>query len=82
MSPQDAATNFWVIDAEGLITQNRPHLPDYVARFARPVGDNTAQEGDSLLDVVRKVKPTILLGLAGAELMNESGMTPVNLRAA
>eukprot|EP00878_Enallax_costatus_P010809 GHUV01011286.1.p1 GENE.GHUV01011286.1~~GHUV01011286.1.p1 ORF type:complete len:640 (+),score=175.69 GHUV01011286.1:1018-2937(+) len=66
MSPEDASSNFWVIDAQGLITQSRPNLPDYVARFARPVGDSTAQEGDKLLDVVRKVKPTILLGLAGA----------------
>lgn len=74
MSPEAAAANFWVLDAQGLITQNRPGLPDYVARFARPVGDSSAQEGDKLLDVVRKVKPTILLGLAGDERLGVSSL--------
>lgn len=66
-----AAAQFWVLDAAGLITQFRPDLPDYVSEFARPVNCSTASEGDGLLDVVRKVKPTVLLGLAGEHLQAE-----------
>lgn len=75
MTPEAAAANFWVLDADGLITRSRKGLADYVARFARPVGDNSADEGDKLLDVVKKVKPTILLGLAGMCLVQ--GMRPL-----
>jgi malate dehydrogenase (decarboxylating) len=65
ISPQEAAANFWVLDKDGLITQQRSNLPDYVARFARPVGEGRG-EGAGLLDVVEAVQPTVLLGLAGA----------------
>lgn len=51
-------------DAAGLITTSRAGLPDYVERFARR--EAGAAEGAGLLDVVRSVQPTILLGLAGA----------------
>lgn len=64
ISPQAAAANFWVLDKDGLITQQRSTLPDYVARFARPVGEGRG-EGAGLLDVVEAVQPTVLLGLAG-----------------
>jgi hypothetical protein len=59
-----APSNFWVLDKDGLITQERSNLPDYVSRFARPVGAD-ARDGAGLLEVVKAVKPTVLLGLAG-----------------
>jgi hypothetical protein len=40
----------------------RPNLPPHVEAFARPEKE---LEGASLLEVVRKVKPTVMLGLAG-----------------
>jgi malic enzyme len=64
LSPQAAASNFWVLDKDGLITQARPNQLDYVSRFARPEGE-TVREGAGLLEVVKTVKPTVLLGLAG-----------------
>lgn len=64
LGPAAAASNFWVLDKDGLITQQRRNMPDYVARFARPVGEATP-EGAGLLEVVKAVKPTVLLGLAG-----------------
>lgn len=65
LSPQAAASNFWVLDKDGLITQARPNQLDYVSRFARPEGE-AVREGAGLLEVVKTVKPTVLLGLAGA----------------
>lgn len=59
-----APRNFWVLDKDGLITEERSNLPDYVSRFARPVGAD-ARDGTGLLEVVKAVKPTVLLGLAG-----------------
>jgi hypothetical protein len=61
-----APRNFWVLDKDGLITEERSNLPDYVSRFARPVGADESRDGAGLLEVVKAVKPTVLLGLAGA----------------
>ncbi|KAF6260946.1 hypothetical protein COO60DRAFT_1504086 [Scenedesmus sp. NREL 46B-D3] len=66
LTPEASASHFWVLDAQGLVTQHRPGLPHYVSLFARPTSCSVAAEGDGLLEVVRKVKPTVLLGLAGA----------------
>jgi hypothetical protein len=49
---------------QGLITHSRHGVPDYVERFARPAGLGDI-EGEELLQVVKRVKPTILMGLAG-----------------
>jgi Malic enzyme, NAD binding domain len=69
LSPEAAAAQFWVLDANGLITTSRQGTPAHVARFARRGGSSSGgkgeQEGATLLDVVRDVRPTVLLGLAG-----------------
>lgn len=75
-TPHSAASNFWVLDKDGLITQERSNLPDYVSRFAQPVAPG-AGEGASLLEVIKAVKPTVLLGLAGAPVL----LPVVRLRA-
>ena len=63
ISKEQAARNFWVLDKDGLITAARGELPEHVVPFARPATEGG--EGQDLLEVVEKVKPTVLLGLAG-----------------
>lgn len=59
---------FWVLDKDGLITKARKGLDPAVARFARGYGPDEVpdlHEGASLVEVVKKVKPHVLLGLSG-----------------
>ncbi|CAN6465224.1 unnamed protein product [Victoria cruziana] len=59
---------FWLLDKDGLITKARRGLDPAAARFARGSGPGEMEglgEGASLLEVVRTVKPHVLLGLSG-----------------
>ncbi|KAJ8450194.1 hypothetical protein Cgig2_033388 [Carnegiea gigantea] len=58
--------NFYLIDKDGLITKERKNLDPAAAPFARdPDETEGLREGASLVEVVRKVKPDVLLGLSG-----------------
>eukprot|EP00891_Asterochloris_glomerata_P006016 jgi/Astpho2/6016/Aster-03973 len=61
---EEATHHFWILDANGLITRKRSDITSYVQPFARD--DDVQHEGESLEQVVKRVKPTILIGLAGA----------------
>ncbi|KAL9245339.1 hypothetical protein vseg_019002 [Gypsophila vaccaria] len=57
---------FYLIDKDGLITKERKNLDPAAESFARyPGEDNGLREGANLAEVVRKVKPDVLLGLSG-----------------
>ncbi|XP_078427454.1 NAD-dependent malic enzyme 2 [Wolffia australiana] len=59
---------FWLLDKDGLVTKDRPHLDPAAAPFARGSGPGEIEgltEGASLLEVIKKVKPHVLLGLSG-----------------
>ncbi|KAK9792672.1 hypothetical protein WJX73_006593 [Symbiochloris irregularis] len=60
---QEARSQFWVLDAKGLITSERTDLTAVVQPFARQ--DEESSEGETLLEVVKRVKPTVLVGLSG-----------------
>ncbi|KAG2537148.1 NAD-dependent malic enzyme 59 kDa isoform, mitochondrial-like isoform X2 [Panicum virgatum] len=65
---EEGHNQFWVLDKNGLITKDRKDLDPAVANFARGHGPNEIpdlHEGASLVEVVRKVKPHVLLGLSG-----------------
>jgi Malic enzyme len=66
MSSQEARSNFWLMDSQGLITEDREDLDYFKATYARPQEEtqNWDKKGENmcLLDVVCNVKPTILIG--------------------
>ncbi|XP_015901716.1 NAD-dependent malic enzyme 59 kDa isoform, mitochondrial isoform X1 [Ziziphus jujuba] len=62
-----AANNqFYLIDKDGLVTKERKNLDPAAAPFAKdPAGIDGLREGASLIEVLKKVKPDVLLGLSG-----------------
>ncbi|MEN6292929.1 MAG: NAD-dependent malic enzyme [Methanobacterium sp.] len=66
LSSQEARSRFWLMDSQGLITNDRENLDYFKASYARPKEES--QNGDkkskitSLLDVICNVNPTILIG--------------------
>ncbi|XP_074279899.1 NAD-dependent malic enzyme 59 kDa isoform, mitochondrial [Silene latifolia] len=57
---------FYLIDKDGLVTKDRKKLDPAAASFAKyPEEIDGLREGANLAEVVRKVKPDVLLGLSG-----------------
>lgn len=60
LTPEQARKRFWLVDSKGLVTTGRGDtLAEHKVPYAR-------EEGylETLLDVVKQVKPTVLLGLS------------------
>ena len=66
LSREEAKQRVWLIDINGLVTDDMEGLPDYQQEYARPateVADWAKTDGKiGLLEVVKQVKPTILIG--------------------
>jgi malate dehydrogenase (oxaloacetate-decarboxylating) len=68
LSKQDATRRFWCVDRQGLLTADMAgQLRDYQAPYARPAAEKAWKrdgngDGASLAEVVRQVKPTMLIG--------------------
>lgn len=70
LTPEEARRRVWLIDRNGLVTDDMEDLPDYQKPYARPAGEvshwaheqvnGRSQVG--LLETVRRVEPTILIG--------------------
>ncbi|XP_044584441.1 NADP-dependent malic enzyme isoform X3 [Cotesia glomerata] len=61
ISEKEAISKIWMVDSKGLIVKNRPSggITEHKAKFARdhaPI--------DTLVEVVKTVKPTVLIGAA------------------
>ncbi|KAG8363487.1 hypothetical protein BUALT_Bualt19G0027500 [Buddleja alternifolia] len=64
---ESARSQFWVVDANGLLTEARENIDQDARPFARKVKEIERQgltEGAKLAEVVRQVKPDVLLGLS------------------
>jgi len=67
LSPEEAATRFWCVDRQGLLTNGMnvpPH--DFQHDFMRPVSESRGwkhgEAGIGLAEVVHRVRPTMLIG--------------------
>jgi len=65
LSESEAYSRFYLIDALGLITDQTPDLLDFQRPFAQKNLDPKNLDPISLLEVIRKIKPTVLLGVSG-----------------
>ncbi|GHH09516.1 NAD-dependent malic enzyme [Streptomyces lanatus] len=65
-SEERATAQVWLIDKQGLLTRDMQNLRDFQQRYARDPGEvdgwADGDDGISLLETVRRVRPTILLG--------------------
>jgi malate dehydrogenase (oxaloacetate-decarboxylating) len=73
LSKEDAARRFWCVDRQGLLTADMAdQLRDYQVTYARPIAESTGWKHDGngngvdLAEVVRRVKPTMLIGASTA----------------
>lgn len=64
VSPEQATRQVWLIDVNGLVTEDMKDLPNYQAPYARPKGEvkDWADGTIDLLTTIKQVKPTILIG--------------------
>jgi malate dehydrogenase (oxaloacetate-decarboxylating) len=69
-SQQQATSQVWLVDKNGLVTDDMDDLPDYQQPYARPASEvQDWQRADGkidLLEVIKQVKPTILIGTSTA----------------
>lgn len=64
---ESAKSQFWVVDANGLITEDRTNINSDALPFAKNAKEMKRQglrEGSSLVEVVQQIKPDVLLGLS------------------
>ena len=69
LSKEDASRRFWCVDRQGLLTTDMTdRLLDHQVSYVRPASESKAwrhdapDNGISLAEVVRRVKPTMLVG--------------------
>ena len=71
LSAEDAARRFWCVDVHGLLTSDMgDRLHDYQASYARPATEVKTWRRDAadripLIEVIRQVRPTMLIGTSG-----------------
>ncbi|GGJ27085.1 NAD-dependent malic enzyme [Streptomyces brasiliensis] len=71
LSREEATRRFWTVDRHGLITDDQDGLRDFQLPYARPAQEvsgwqrDAAVSGISLEEVVRQVRPTVLIGTSG-----------------
>jgi malate dehydrogenase (oxaloacetate-decarboxylating) len=64
--PPEEASRFWFLDDKGLLRRSRTDLTPEQRIYARDDADVQGWSGSGLAEVVRRVKPTALIGLSTA----------------
>lgn len=66
LSEQEATDRIWLVDINGLVTDDMKELPDYQQTYARSAAEVKSwsrQDGKiSLVETIKQAKPTILIG--------------------
>jgi len=71
ISPEEASQQVWCIDKQGLLLEGMDNLRDFQTSYAKPQetvkgweedGSTGTGTGYSLLETVRRIKPTLLVG--------------------
>jgi malate dehydrogenase (oxaloacetate-decarboxylating) len=67
-SSEQATAQVWLVDKQGLLTSDMADLRDFQKRYARSPAEapGWASSGASLLETIRNIAPTILLGTSTA----------------
>jgi malate dehydrogenase (oxaloacetate-decarboxylating) len=71
LSQEDAARRFWLVDVDGLLTDDMAdRLRDYQVTYARPPAEVKGWKREAgaigLAEIVRQVRPTMLIGASTA----------------
>ena len=82
LTMEEASERFYILDKDGLISKDRKNLSELersfynLKNFARKEAD---MEGMNVLEVVKRVKPGILIGLTGVGgIFNDDVLTAMN----
>jgi malate dehydrogenase (oxaloacetate-decarboxylating) len=70
LTAAEAARRFWCVDRNGLLVEGMPGIQEFQKPYARPANEvaqwhRDGDRGIVLDEVVRRVKPTILIGSSG-----------------
>ncbi|MEU8590095.1 NAD-dependent malic enzyme [Streptomyces sp. NPDC048664] len=66
LTAEEAVRRFWFVDVVGLLAASRSDLTDEQRVYARADGESDDWDGTGLAEVVRRVRPTALIGLSTA----------------
>ncbi len=65
LSEKEAKEHFWIIDRQGLLLNNSADLTSEQKKYARASREIASWAGSDFAEVIKQVKPTILIGCSG-----------------
>ncbi|MDT0511995.1 NAD-dependent malic enzyme [Halomonas sp. LES1] len=65
LSEREARDRIYMVDREGLVTDDQDWLRDFQSRLAHGAALTEGWSGQDLVETVRRVKPTVLIGVCG-----------------
>jgi malate dehydrogenase (oxaloacetate-decarboxylating) len=65
LTEKEARNRVYMVDREGLVTSEQTWLHDFQRRLAHDPAQVAGWDGQALLEVVRRIEPTVLIGVCG-----------------